>query len=120
MRRGASGGTAGMPLGSAVGAAFSASMSTAALDAWGWRIPFLLGLVVGVAGYILRRYAFETGIVEKRTRAPILETLRHWRLVAGLRRFIGLQCGDLLYWICLSGELVTDCRRHSAVPLPRN
>ena len=67
---GASGGTVGMLLGSAVGAAFSASISTAALDAWGWRIPFLLGLVVGVAGYILRRYALETAIEEKRTRAP--------------------------------------------------
>jgi MFS transporter, MHS family, proline/betaine transporter len=84
---GASGGTVGMLLGSAVGAAFAASMSTAALDAWGWRIPFLLGLVVGVAGYILRRYVLETGIVEKRTRAPILETLHHWRVVAG---FAGL------------------------------
>jgi MHS family proline/betaine transporter-like MFS transporter len=41
---GASGTTAGILLGSAVGAAFAASMSTAALDAWGWRIPFLLGL----------------------------------------------------------------------------
>ena len=84
---GASGGTVGMLLGSAVGAAFSASMSTAALDAWGWRIPFLLGLVVGVAGYILRRYALETTIEEKRTRAPIVETLHHWRVVA---RFAGL------------------------------
>src|SRR6516162_79200 len=53
---GASGATVGMLLGSAVGAAFAASMSTAALDAWGWRIPFLLGLVVGVVGYIFRRY----------------------------------------------------------------
>ena len=84
---GASGGTVGMLLGSAVGAAFSASMSTAALDAWGWRIPFLLGLVVGVAGYILRRYALETTIEEKRTRAPIVETLHRWRVVA---RFAGL------------------------------
>ena len=84
---GASGGTVGMLLGSAVGAAFSASMSTAALDAWGWRIPFLLGLVVGVAGYILRRYALGTTIEEKRTRAPIVETLHHWRVVA---RFAGL------------------------------
>src|SRR6516225_3703350 len=85
---GASGGTVGMLLGSAVGAAFAASMSTAALDAWGWRIPFLLGLVVGVAGYILRRYVLETGVVEKRTRAPIVETLHdHWRVVAG---FVGL------------------------------
>jgi MHS family proline/betaine transporter-like MFS transporter len=50
-------------------------MSTAALDAWGWRIPFLLGLVVGTAGYILRRYVLETAVVEKRARPPILETL---------------------------------------------
>jgi len=85
---GASGGTVGMLLGSAIGAAFAASMSTAALDAWGWRIPFLLGLVVGVAGYILRRYVIETGVVEERTRAPIVETLHdHWRVVAG---FAGL------------------------------
>jgi MHS family proline/betaine transporter-like MFS transporter len=85
---GASGATVGMLLGSAVGAAFAASMSTAALDAWGWRIPFLLGLVVGVAGYMLRRYVLETEFVEKRTRAPIVEILHdHWRVVAG---FAGL------------------------------
>ena len=84
----ASGSSVGMLLGSAVGAAFAASMSTAALDAWGWRIPFLLGLVVGVAGYILRRYVLETGVVENRTGAPIVETVHdHWRVVAG---FVGL------------------------------
>jgi MFS transporter, MHS family, proline/betaine transporter len=85
---GASGATVGILLGSAVGAAFAASMSTAALDAWGWRIPFLLGLVVGIAGYILRRYVLETAAVEKRARPPIVETLHdHWRAVAG---FAGL------------------------------
>jgi MFS transporter, MHS family, proline/betaine transporter len=85
---GASGSTAGILLGSAVGATFAASMSTAALDAWGWRIPFLLGLLVGIAGYIFRRYVLETGAVEKRTRPPIVETLHdHWRAVAG---FAGL------------------------------
>ena len=85
---GACGTTAGILLGSAVGAAFAASLSTAELDAWGWRIPFLLGLLVGIAGFILRRYALETEVMEKRTRAPIVETLRdHWRVVAG---FAGL------------------------------
>src|SRR5215475_7281830 len=83
-----SGSAVGMLLGSAVGAAFAVSISTAALEAWGWRIPFLLGLVVGIAGYILRRYVLETGVMEKRTRAPIVETLHgHWRVVAG---FAGL------------------------------
>jgi len=84
----ASGSALGMLLGSAVGAAFAATMSTEALDAWGWRIPFLLGLVVGIAGYMLRRSVLEAGVAEKRTRVPIIETLHdHWRVVAG---FAGL------------------------------
>src|SRR5262245_35957327 len=84
----ATGGAIGTLLGSAAGAAFAASMSTAALDAWGWRIPFLLGLVVGIAGYILRRHVLETGVAEKRMRAPIVETLHdHRRVIAA---FAGL------------------------------
>src|SRR5262249_45135359 len=84
----ASGSALGILLGSAVGAAFAASMSTAAPDAWGWGLSFLLGLVVGIAGYMLRRYVLEAGVVEKRTRLPIIETLHdHWRAVVG---FAGL------------------------------
>jgi MFS transporter, MHS family, proline/betaine transporter len=84
----ASGSGLGLLLGSAVGAAFAATMSTAALDAWGWRIPFLLGLVVGIAGYVLRRYVLEAEVAEKRERPPIIETLHdHWRVVAA---FAGL------------------------------
>jgi MHS family proline/betaine transporter-like MFS transporter len=37
------GATGGILLGSAVGAAFAAAMPIETLDAWGWRIPFLLG-----------------------------------------------------------------------------
>src|SRR6516162_1037478 len=48
----ACGAIAGILLGSAVGAAFAANLSAAALQAWGWRIPFLLGLVIGVIGYV--------------------------------------------------------------------
>jgi MHS family proline/betaine transporter-like MFS transporter len=79
------GACAGILLGSAIGAGFAASMSTASLEAWGWRIPFLLGLVVGVAGYFLRRHVLETVPPEQRERPPIVETLHdHWRLVLGL------------------------------------
>jgi MFS transporter, MHS family, proline/betaine transporter len=82
------GATGGILLGSAVGAGFAASMSEATLDAWGWRIPFLLGLVVGIAGYLLRRHVLETVPAERRKRAPIIETLHdHWRIVLG---FAGL------------------------------
>jgi len=81
----ACGGVVGTLLGSAVGAGFAASMSAAALDAWGWRIPFLLGPLVGIAGYFLRRHVIEVVPIERRERLPIVETLRdHWRLVLGL------------------------------------
>jgi MFS transporter, MHS family, proline/betaine transporter len=78
----------GILLGSAVGAGFAATMSTASLESWGWRVPFLLGLVVGIAGYFLRRHVLDTVPAETRKRAPIVETLHdHWRIVLG---FAGL------------------------------
>ena len=84
----ACGAIAGILLGSAVGAAFTANLSAAALQAWGWRIPFLFGLVVGIGGYLLRQQMVETIATERRERAPIAETLQdHWRTVLG---FAGL------------------------------
>jgi len=84
----ACGAVAGILLGSAVGAAFTANLSAAALQAWGWRIPFLLGLVVGLGGYMVRRHMSETIATLRRERAPIVETLHdHWRTVLG---FAGL------------------------------
>jgi len=79
------GASGGILLGSAVAAGFAAMMSAQALDAWGWRIPFLLGLVVGLAGLLLRRHMIESAPTETRERAPIVETLYdHWRLVVRL------------------------------------
>jgi MHS family proline/betaine transporter-like MFS transporter len=83
--------TTGILLGSAVGAAFAASMSDAALASWGWRLPFLLGLVVGFAGYLLRAHMSEAAPLARGRRAPIVETLNdHWPVVlrlAGLTAF---------------------------------
>ncbi|TAJ39905.1 MAG: MFS transporter [Reyranella sp.] len=92
-RRGAIGALAscganlGMLSGSAVGALLAAAMPAAALEAWGWRLPFLLGLLVGVAGYFLRRHIVETprGASAVHGAPPLVETLRHHgRLVARL------------------------------------
>ena len=80
--------TAGILLGSAIGAAFAAGLSETALASWGWRLPFLLGLVVGFGGYLLRRHVTEAAPAAQRRRAPIVETLRdHWGIVL---RFAGL------------------------------
>ena len=77
--------TIGILLGSGMGATIAATMTTETLDAWGWRIPFLLGIVVGVAGFILRRHVIEAAPAVRGERSPIVETLRdHWRLVARL------------------------------------
>jgi MHS family proline/betaine transporter-like MFS transporter len=79
------GGSSGILLGSAVGAGFAATMSAASLDSWGWRIPFLLGLLVGLAGFLVRRYLPEQAAADRFEGAPIVETLRdHWRVVVRL------------------------------------
>jgi MFS transporter, MHS family, proline/betaine transporter len=45
----------GFLLGSAVGSAVTGLLSQAAVDSWGWRIPFLLGSVIAICGYLIRR-----------------------------------------------------------------
>ncbi len=52
---GTSGAFAGVLLGSAVGALTAWLMPLDALMAWGWRLPFLGGIAIGVAGYFIRR-----------------------------------------------------------------
>ncbi|MEZ5828952.1 MAG: MFS transporter [Hyphomicrobiales bacterium] len=45
----------GILLGSATGAAMSLLLSDSELFAWGWRVPFLGGVVLGLAGWYVRR-----------------------------------------------------------------
>jgi len=49
------GATAGILLGSGVGALVAQLMEEEQLFSWGWRIPFLLGAVVAVTGILVRR-----------------------------------------------------------------
>jgi MHS family proline/betaine transporter-like MFS transporter len=82
---------AGMLLGSAVGALISTLFSSAAVEAWGWRVPFLLGLVVSLSGLYVRRHQIETlppRGAEPSPTSPVREAFRtQWRAmlrVAGL------------------------------------
>jgi MHS family proline/betaine transporter-like MFS transporter len=45
----------GFLLGSTLGAAIFGAMPHADVFAWGWRLPFLLGVTVGLTGYLIRR-----------------------------------------------------------------
>lgn len=49
------GATGGILLGSAVGALVLNLLPLDQVVAWGWRVPFLFGVLVGVAGFLLRR-----------------------------------------------------------------
>ncbi len=70
------GAIAGILLGSATGALLAQILSAEALAQWGWRIPFLLGLVVGLAGYFLRRGVAESAPRKPSARSPLVETVR--------------------------------------------
>ena len=53
------------------------------MQSWGWRIPFLLGMPLGIIGYFLRKHIFESSefssLKEKNltSRSPLLELFRH-------------------------------------------
>ena len=78
------GAVGGILLGSATGALFAALLSPEAMAAWGWRIPFVVGLLVGFAGYFLRRQIREAGPT-RHERSPVIETFKmHGALLARL------------------------------------
>ena len=71
------GGGIGVLAGSASGALLASVMSQAALDSWGWRIPFVLGLVVGLSGFFLRRGLGEQARAGQPEQSPLVEALRN-------------------------------------------
>jgi MHS family proline/betaine transporter-like MFS transporter len=55
-------------IGALLGALVTRGLSPDALDSWGWRVPFLFGLVIGPIGLYIRRYLSETdAFVEARS-----------------------------------------------------
>jgi MHS family proline/betaine transporter-like MFS transporter len=73
------GATAGVLLGSAAGAIVNATMSPEAVMAYGWRIPFILGLGVGLGGLAIRRHYVERVPHQPRAKSPLGEAFRaHW------------------------------------------
>jgi MHS family proline/betaine transporter-like MFS transporter len=77
-------------LGSGTGALFASILSPAALAAWGWRIPFLLGIVLALVGGYLRRNVEETPHYRAAETAPAPPK---GGFLAGLRAF-----GFTIYW----------------------
>jgi len=101
----------GMLLGSGTGAALGAVLSPEHLDAWGWRIPFLFGLVIGLAGYLLRRGAPEhSSHASAGTINPVVETFKNHRVLmfklAGVSTFLAVSFYLIFVYIVSWLELV--------------
>jgi MHS family proline/betaine transporter-like MFS transporter len=64
-------------LATGIGATLASSLTTEQIDAWGWRIPFIFGLLIGPVAYYIRRHIDET--LEFRTtqhsKTPLREVL---------------------------------------------
>ena len=82
------GAAGGILLGSATGAILANLMSAAALEQWGWRIPFLLGLLVGLVGFFVRRHVADAPPASPSARSPLIDTFRLYPGV--LARLAGL------------------------------
>ncbi|MFB9124831.1 MFS transporter [Paraburkholderia dipogonis] len=87
---------AALLLGALVGAAITRGLSPEALKSWGWRVPFILGLIIGPIGFYIRRHLAdsEAFLLAQKTarRATLGEVFRtHTRdVLCGLGSVIAL------------------------------
>jgi len=69
-------------LGATLGACLSTQLSVEDLDSWGWRVPFILGLLIGPIGFYIRNSIAESPTFEAvadKTKTPFREVLRNYR-----------------------------------------
>jgi MFS transporter, MHS family, proline/betaine transporter len=65
---------AGLLLGSGVAALLNTLLSAEQMSSWGWRVPFLLGGILGPVGLYMRRSMRETPVYEAASREPPAHT----------------------------------------------
>lgn len=86
----------GFLLGLVIVKSLIAVMGEAAFEAWGWRLPFLLGIVIGFVGFYIRRHCSESPTYEhakangKLSERPIREAFRShpWTMLQGFAMYI--------------------------------
>jgi MHS family proline/betaine transporter-like MFS transporter len=119
------GSAVGFLLGAAVGAFLSNILSDAALQSWGWRIPFLFGSVIAICGVYFRRNMVEPpafSASELPTVTPIIAAFRdHWQAIT---QIIGLSLvnavGFYLLWVYATSYLTERMHVSTASALDIN
>jgi MHS family proline/betaine transporter-like MFS transporter len=67
------GATAGILLGSGVGSVVTEILTESQITSWGWRVPFLVGALVAVTGYLARR-SIHTEVPAGQSQRPVVDT----------------------------------------------
>lgn len=106
------GATVGVLLGSAVSAAVSTFLDHASMSGWGWRLAFLLGLVVGAIGFAIRRRLADDRSAPggmPPAAAPVRDAFRtEWRKILQVVRLNA--AGAVAYYMCFV-YVTTDLRQ---------
>ncbi|MEM7122606.1 MAG: MFS transporter [Pseudomonadota bacterium] len=75
----------GLILGSGLGALMGNLLDEAQMQTWGWRIPFLFGMVISLIGYLMRRKLTETPdfeAIDSADQMPVKDVFRTaWRSI---------------------------------------
>ncbi|MDB5417399.1 MAG: transporter, partial [Phenylobacterium sp.] len=106
----------GVPAGNLIAAAILAIMAAVQSDeeflAWGWRVPFLLSIVLVAVGWWVRVSLEETPVFQKLAskedavpRAPLIEALR--RRPGGIAIGAGLRLGENICFYVLTAFSIT-------------
>ena len=105
-------------LGALAGAMVTRHLSAGELDAWGWRVPFLIGLLIGPVGLYIRRHLDETEEFQaQRGTAPLgLGTLLQQHTRAVIASFLLIVCGTTAYYVVLL-YMPTYAKTQLALPL---
>ena len=75
----------GLLLGSLIAALLTGVLDDAALDSWGWRVPFLIALPLGMYGLWIRRHTEESSHFEDQDapeKSPLREVLKYPKALA--------------------------------------
>jgi len=110
------GASLGTCLGSAVAAVLQESLDEVSLIQWGWRIPFAMGLLVGIFTFAFRDRIHESPVQKSKLKNPIKETFcNHCGLVTKLTLVLGyFACS--FYFIAIWIVTFIDTLRFPAVP----
>ncbi|MEO8156530.1 MAG: MFS transporter [Betaproteobacteria bacterium] len=90
--------------GAVAGSLITRGLAPEQIDSWGWRLPFLFGLVIGPVGLYIRRYLEETqAFIESRARvvANPLSTVFAQNLRSLAVTFGLVICGTISYYVVL-------------------